>query len=148
MKPPFPGDDPRVWEATDGDGIPENPEGRRIMVVEDDPPIREVLVTTLRLGGFRVVSAPDGPSALSIAKAFKPELVLMDLMLPGIDGWSLTRQFMAEPDLGKPPIIVLSAKVREADRDKALEAGAVEFLPKPCRAAELLRAIRENLPAR
>ncbi len=148
MSLPSRGDDPITWEASDGDGIPENPDGRRIMVVEDDPPIREVLVTTLRLSGFRVASAPDGPQAMEIARIYKPELVLMDLMLPGVDGWALTGQFMSDPEIGKPPIIVLSARVRESDRERALAAGAVEFLPKPCRAGELLRAIQEHLPPR
>lgn len=146
MSPASRGDDPRTWEATDGDGIPDNPDGRRIMVVEDDPPIREVLVTTLRLSGFHVASAPDGPAALQLAREFQPELVLMDLMLPGVDGWALTGQFMRDPLIGRPPIIVLSARVRESDRERALAAGAVEFLPKPCRAGDLLRAIAQHLP--
>ncbi len=145
MKPPYPGEDPRVWEPAEGAGIPENPHGRRILVVEDDPPIREVLVTTLRLSGYRVASAADGHHALETARACKPELVLMDLMLPGVDGWALTSQIRDDPDLGSPPVIVLSARVREADRQRAFDAGAVHFLPKPCRAGDLLEVIRTFL---
>jgi len=145
MKPPSHGDDPRGWEAQEGLGIPENPEGRRILVVEDDAPIREVLVTTLRLSGYRVASAEDGNVALDVARAYKPELILMDLMLPGADGWELTSEIRDDPLLGSPPVIVLSARVREADRQRAFDAGAVHFLPKPCRAGDLLEVIRTFL---
>jgi CheY-like chemotaxis protein len=82
MKPPSQGDDPQSWEAQEGTGIPEYPDGRRILVVEDDAPIREVLVTTLRLSGYRVASAEDGNVALDVARAYKPELVLMDSCSP------------------------------------------------------------------
>lgn len=145
MKPPSPGEDPRAWEAQEGLGIPENPDGRRILVVEDDAPIREVLVTTLRLSGYRVASAEDGTVALDVARAYKPELILMDLMLPGADGWELTQEIRSDPLLGAPPVIVLSARVREADRQRAFDAGAVHFLPKPCRAGDLLEVIRTFL---
>ncbi|MCP4867748.1 MAG: response regulator [Proteobacteria bacterium] len=145
MKPPSHGEDPRSWEAQEGLGIPENPDGRRILVVEDDAPIREVLVTTLRLSGYRVASAEDGTVALDVARAYKPELILMDLMLPGADGWELTQEIRSDPLLGAPPVIVLSARVREADRQRAFDAGAVHFLPKPCRAGDLLEVIRTFL---
>ncbi len=145
MKPPSQGDDPRSWEAQEGLGIPENPDGRRILVVEDNAPIREVLVTTLRLSGYRVASAEDGTVAMDVARAWKPELVLMDLMLPGADGWELTSAIRTDPNLSNPPVIVLSARVREADRQRAFDAGAVHFLPKPCRAGDLLEVIRTFL---
>ncbi len=145
MKPPSPGDGPLLWEPQEGFGIPESPDGRRILVVEDDAPIREVLVTTLRLSGFRVASAEDGTVALDVARSWRPELVLMDLMLPGADGWELTAAIRDDPELGNPPVIVLSARVREVDRQRAFDAGAVHFMPKPCRAGELLQVIRTFL---
>jgi two-component system sensor histidine kinase ChiS len=148
MKPPSPAEDPRSWEASDGLGIPEDPDGQRILVVEDDPAIREVLVSVLRLSGYRVRTASDGERLLEIARGLKPELVLMDLMLPGIDRWELTRRIKGDEELGAPPVIVLSARVRELDRARALEAGASHFIAKPCRAVELLDAVRTYLPAR
>lgn len=148
MRPPSPGDNPLVWEPQEGFGIPENPDGRRILVVEDDAPIREVLVTTLRLSGFRVASAEDGAVALDVARSWRPELVLMDLMLPGADGWELTAAIRDDPVLDNPPVIVLSARVREVDRQRAFDAGAVHFMPKPCRARDLLEVIRTFLTER
>ena len=148
MKPPYPGDDHRGWEPGEAVGIPEDPQGRRILVVEDDAPIREVLVTTLRLSGYRVASVGEGVEAEGVALSFLPELVLMDLMLPDMDGWEITRRIHAHEKLGNPPVIVLSARVREVDRRRAFEAGAVHFLPKPCRAADLLEAVRAFLPER
>jgi two-component system, OmpR family, response regulator len=146
MRPPYPGDDHRLWEPDDAAGIPEDPEGRRILVVEDDAPIREVLVTTLRLSGYRVASVGEGVEAEGVALSFRPELVLMDLMLPDMDGWEITKRIKAHPQLGNPPVIVLSARVREVDRQRAFAAGAVHFLPKPCRASDLLEAVRSFLP--
>ncbi len=87
----------------------------------------------------------DGTVALDVARAYKPELILMDLMLPGADGWELTQEIRSDPLLGAPPVIVLSARVREADRQRAFDAGAVHFLPKPCRAGDLLEVIRTFL---
>jgi len=115
-------------------------------VVEDDAPIREVLVTTLRLSGYRVASVGEGNQAEGVAVEFKPELVLMDLMLPDMDGWEITRRIYAHEELGNPPVIVLSARVREVDRQRAFDAGAVHFLPKPCRASDLLEAVRAFMP--
>jgi CheY-like chemotaxis protein len=146
MKPPYPGEDHRLWEAAEAAGIPENPDGRRILVVEDDAPIREVLITTLRLSGYRVAAAADGREAFDVAVGFRPELVLMDLMLPDVDGWAVTQRIASEPRLHNPPVIVLSARVREVDRQRAFDAGAVHFLPKPCRASDLLQAIKSFMP--
>lgn len=148
MRPPYPGEDHRLWEPGDAIDIPEDPDGRRILVVEDDAPIREVLVTTLRLSGYRVASVGEGLEAENVALSFGPELVLMDLMLPDMDGWEITRRIHAHRELGNPPVIVLSARVREIDRQRAFEAGAVHFLPKPCRATDLLEAVRAFMPER
>jgi len=116
------------------------------MVVEDDPAIREVLISMLRLSGYRVRTASEGEAVLPAALAFKPQLVLMDLMLPGIDGWELTRRIKGHADLGQPPVIVLSARVREDDKIRAIEAGASEFVPKPCRATTLVEVVKRYLP--
>lgn len=146
MRPPFPGEDHRAWEPAEGSGIPDNPDGRRILVIEDDAPIREVLVTTLRLSGYHVASIGEGAHAIDLAEEFRPELVLMDLMLPDVDGWELTSRIRQHPALGNPPVVVLSARVHERDRLRAFEAGAVHYLTKPCRAMDLLETIRAFLP--
>ena len=144
MRPPS-SDNPATWEAAEGDGIPESPDGPRVLVVEDDPAIREVTISMLRLSGYRVRWAAEGHAVLDAALAFRPQVVLMDLMLPGVDGWELTRRIKNEPELGSPPVIVLSARVREDDRIRAIEAGASEFVPKPCRATTLVEVVKRYL---
>ena len=139
-------DDPRAWEAAEGAGIPDPPAGPRVLVVEDDSAIREVLVTMLRLSGYRVRTAADGALVIQAALAWKPEAVIMDLMLPGVDGWELTRRLRGVDALGRPPIIVLSAHVREDDRLRAFDAGASEFVAKPCRASALVDVVRRYVP--
>ncbi len=145
MRPPS-SDDPQAWSAAEGAGIPENDNGPRVLVVEDDPAIREVLITTLRLSGYKVRAACEGDAVLPVALEFRPQLVLMDLMLPGTDGWELTRRIKAQEELGRPPVIVLSARVREDDQARAIEAGASEFVAKPCRAGTLVEVVKKYLP--
>ena len=146
MKRQSRGSDPRAWEAAEGAGIPEDPDGPRVLVVEDDAAVREVLVTTLRLSGYRVASAVHGDEVLARAREFRPVLVVMDLMFPGIDGWELTRRIRAAEDLGMPPVIVLSARVRPDDQARAIDAGASEFVAKPCRASRLLEVVARYVP--
>ena len=145
MRPPS-SDDPQAWEAAEGAGIPESADGPRVLVVEDDPAIREVLISMLRISGYRVRTASEGEEVLPVALAFRPQLVLMDLMLPGVDGWELTRRIKSREELGMPPVIVLSARVREDDRIRAIEAGASEFVAKPCRATTLVEVVKRYLP--
>jgi DNA-binding response OmpR family regulator len=145
MRPPS-RDNPHGWSAAEGAGIPEAEDGPRVFVVEDDPAIREVLISTLRLSGYRVRTAAEGDQVMPVTTDFRPQLVLMDLMLPGVDGWELTRRIKARPELGMPPVIVLSARVREDDRARAIEAGASEFVPKPCRATTLVEVVKRYLP--
>lgn len=145
MRPPS-SDDPQGWSAAEGAGIPENPEGPRVLVVEDDPAIREVTISMLRLSGYQVCTACEGDEVMPVALAFRPQVVLMDLMLPGIDGWELTRRIKSQEELGSPPVIVLSARVREDDQIRAIEAGASEFVAKPCRATTLVEVVKRYLP--
>ena len=145
VRPPS-SDDPRAWEAAEGAGIPESPDGPRVLVVEDDPAIREVLISMLRLSGYRVRAASDGAVVLAVALEYKPQIVVMDLMLPNADGWQLTRAIKAEESLGMPPVIVLSARVREDDRLRAFQAGASEFVAKPCRASALVEVVKKYVP--
>ncbi len=116
-----------------------------IMVVEDNEFSRDALSRRLARRGYRIVLAVDGAQAIDLARAEQPDLILMDLGLPRVDGWEATRQLKADPDTRRIPIIVLSAHAMTNDRDKALQAGGDEFDTKPVRFNPLLDKIEALL---
>jgi two-component system cell cycle response regulator DivK len=116
-----------------------------ILVVEDNEPSRDVLSRRLERRGYRVLLAVDGRQAVSVAQAAKPDLILMDLGLPGIDGFEATSQLKADPATRHIPIIVLSAHAMTNDRDMALSAGGDDFDTKPVRFQQLLGKIEALL---
>ena len=118
----------------------------RILLVEDNEPSRDALGRRLERRGFDVAVAVDGLDAVSRAHTESPDLILMDLGLPGIDGWEATRQLKNDPATRHIPIIVLSAHVMVADRNKSLAAGADDFDSKPIRFDQLLSKIERLLP--
>jgi CheY-like chemotaxis protein len=103
----------------------------RVLVVEDDADTASTYELLLQLQGLEVRTAPDGPKALAFAQAFKPDVVLMDIALPGMDGWEVARQIKAE-STGTPPfLIAVTGYGREEDRQKSAEAGIDLHLVKP-----------------
>ena len=116
-----------------------------LLVVEDNDASRDALARRLQRRGFDVVLAVDGQQAVSVARSTKPDLILMDLGLPIIDGWEATRQLKADPTTTHIPIIVLSAHAMAADRDTALSAGGDDFDAKPVRFERLLEKIQALL---
>jgi CheY-like chemotaxis protein len=118
-----------------------------IMVVEDNELSRDALSRRLARRGYRIVFAVDGAQAIDLAHAARPDVILMDLGLPRVDGWEATRRLKADAATRHIPIIVLSAHATTHDRDKALQAGGDEFDTKPVRFQPLLDKI-ETLLAR
>ena len=116
-----------------------------ILVVEDNEPSRDVLSRRLVRRGYRVLLTADGQQAVATARTAMPDLSLMDLGLPRIDGWEATRQLKAEATTRHIPIIVLSAHAMTNDREMALGAGADEFDTKPVRFEKLLVTIASLL---
>lgn len=114
----------------------------RVLVVEDEPLISEMLNMGLSYEGFAVTVVGDGLEAVAQARAEMPDLVVLDLMLPGIDGLEVCRRLRA---LGDPSIIMLTARGQVEDRITGLEAGADDYLPKPFTFRELLARIRAVL---
>ena len=110
-----------------------------ILVVDDDPEIRELLADFLRKHGYEVAVAADGEALFACLEKQSPDLVVLDLMLPGEDGLSLWRRLSSETKL---PIIMLTAVAEEADRIVGLEMGADDYLTKPFNPRELLARIR------
>jgi len=116
------------------------------MVVEDNEPSRDVLSRRLERRGYQVLLAVDGRQAVSLAHAAKPDLILMDLGLPGIDGFEATSLLKRDAATKHIPIIVLSAHAMTNDRDQALPAGGDDFDTKPVRFQQLLSKIESLLP--
>ena len=123
----------------------------RILLVEDNEPSRDALSRRLARREFSVMTAVDGRQGVDLAREHTPDLILMDLGLPIVDGWEATRQLKGDAATQHIPIIVLSAHAMTADREKALAAGADDFDSKPVRFEQLLEKIERLLfpvPAR
>jgi DNA-binding response OmpR family regulator len=116
--------------------------GERIMVVDDEPTVREVVQHYLEREGYRVQAAEDGPTALAAFSADVPDLIVLDLMLPGVDGLEVCRQIRAKDST---PIIMLTAKGHESDRIVGLELGADDYVVKPFSPRELVARVRAVL---
>lgn len=115
----------------------------RVLVVDDDPTVAEVLLAYLRRDGFDAAHAADGFAALAIAQQAPPDLVVLDVMLPGIDGLEVCRRLRAaRPDL---PIVMLTARTEEEDRIAGLEVGADDYVVKPFSPRELALRVRAVL---
>lgn len=115
---------------------------RTILVVDDEPEITDVVRRYLEQDGYRVVSAADGRAALATFQREKPHLVVLDLMLPGIDGWEVARQIRAG---GTTPIIMLTARGDEVDRLLGLGLGADDYITKPFSPREVVARVRAVL---
>jgi CheY-like chemotaxis protein len=119
-----------------------------LLLVEDNEPSRDALARRLQRRGYDVLTAVDGHEAVAIGRAAKPDLILMDLGLPGIDGWDATAHLKMDPETRHIPIIVLSAHAMPNDRHQALAAGGDDFDTKPVQFDRLLGKIETLLLAR
>jgi CheY-like chemotaxis protein len=114
-------------------------------LVEDNEMNRDMLSRRLLRNGYEVVLAVDGGEGVAMARAQAPDLILMDMSLPGIDGWEATRQLKAEPGTREIPVIALTAHAMSGDRQKALSAGCDDFDTKPVELPRLLTKIQALL---
>lgn len=112
-----------------------------ILIVEDNELNREMLSRRLTRRGYTVVLAVDGEQGLAVARSSVPDLVLMDMSLPLIDGWEATRRLKSDPALRHIPVIALTAHAMANDRDKALQAGCDDYDTKPIELPRLLAKI-------
>lgn len=114
----------------------------RILVVDDDEDIRRMLALLLEREDYEVLTAEDGPEGLQKALALRPDLIILDLALPGLSGLEVCQRVREHPHMANTPIMILSATTDLADFDAAQKLGAAMFAPKPFRARELMNHVR------
>jgi two-component system cell cycle response regulator DivK len=117
----------------------------KILLVEDNEMNRDMLVRRLRRRGFEMVEAVDGLSGIEVARAERPDLILLDMNLPGLDGWQTVRLLKADGALGGIPVLALTAHAMAGDRERALAAGCDEYDAKPVDLPRLLSKIQSLL---
>ncbi|HUN29505.1 MAG TPA: response regulator [Alphaproteobacteria bacterium] len=121
--------------------------GHRVLVVDDDRNLRKIISTNLELAGFAVEVAADGPEALSLIENVQPDIVLLDLMMPHMDGYEVARRIRdhQNPTIANVPIIILTAKGETEDKLRGFEAGADDYITKPFGPQELLARVRAKI---
>ena len=128
-----------------------SPTGRtpeaRLLVVDDEPNIRELLSASLRYAGFEVATAADGQQALALADSFRPDLLVLDVMMPGLDGWQVLEELLQDESTKDIPIVFLTARAELRDQARGLELGGVDYVTKPFNPLDLAPLV-EDLMAR
>ena len=121
--------------------------GHRVLVVDDDRNLRKIISTNLELAGFAVETASDGPEALSMIENLQPDIVLLDLMMPYMDGYEVAKRIRnhQNPSIANVPIIILTAKGETEDKLRGFEAGADDYITKPFGPQELLARVRAKI---
>lgn len=119
-----------------------------ILVVDDDPDALEIVRTYLESRGYSVATAADGNEALSKLEKVQPALILLDVMMPGMDGWEVARTVKNHPDFSDVRVVMLTARSDFSDKQEGLRAGADDYIVKPVRLAELGQKVERNLEAR
>jgi len=122
--------------------------GETIMVVDDDPSIRDFLRLSLENAGFKIIVEKDAIGALKTLTAQPPDLILLDIMMPQMDGLSMCKAIKANPEFSNIPVIFVTASVERDNVKKAIDAGAHGFIAKPLQHENLLQSIRDVLKGR
>ena len=117
----------------------------RVLVVDDDPVIARLLEVNLRLDGYEVETASRGEEALERAAAGGPDLVILDVMMPGLNGWETCRRLREQPAFADTPVVFLSARAQDDDRGKGMALGSVAYVTKPFDPVRLMELVRRML---
>jgi DNA-binding response OmpR family regulator len=119
-----------------------------VLVADDEEDILELIVFRLEHSGYTVLQAHDGAEALEVAQSSKPDLAVLDVMMPKIDGYELTRRLREDDSTSKMPIILLTARTQEADIQRGFDAGADDYIRKPFSPQELRARVQAILGRR
>jgi DNA-binding response OmpR family regulator len=117
----------------------------RVLVIDDEAPIRLLCRVNLEAEKMEVLEAADGPSGLAQATKHRPDVILLDVMMPGLDGWRVAERLLEEDSTAEIPIIFLTARAEFRDRARGLDIGGVEYITKPFNPVELAPTVRNLL---
>jgi two-component system alkaline phosphatase synthesis response regulator PhoP len=117
----------------------------RVLVIDDEAPIRLLCRVNLEAEGMEVLEASDGPSGLELARAEKPDVILLDVMMPGLDGWRVAEELTDDNGTSEIPIIFLTARAEFRDRARGLDIGGVDYVTKPFNPIELAALVEDLL---
>jgi DNA-binding response OmpR family regulator len=123
-------------------------ESKKILIVDDEPDVASLLNLMLKSKGYETITAGDGQEALEKARREKPDLIVLDIMLPRLDGYKVARMLKFDEKFSHIPIIMVTAKIQEKDKKTGLEMGADAYVTKPFDTAMLLEKINEVLAAK
>ena len=116
-----------------------------VLIADDSPTDQHILARALEKEGYETVVANDGAEAIQLAESRAPDVILMDIVMPGMNGYQATRQLAQNPTTAAIPVVIVSTKTQETDRVWGLRQGAVSYLTKPVTAADLVAAVRAAL---
>jgi DNA-binding response OmpR family regulator len=117
----------------------------KVLIVDDEAPIRLLCRVNLEAEGMEVLEAADGETGLETARAEKPDVVLLDVMMPGMDGWQVAEQLFEGEDTNQIPLVFLTARAELRDRARGLELGGVDYITKPFNPVELASVVESLL---
>ncbi|HZQ81186.1 MAG TPA: response regulator [Gaiellaceae bacterium] len=117
----------------------------RVLVIDDEAPIRLLCRVNLEAERMEVLEAADGPSGLEKARAERPDVVLLDVMMPGLDGWRVAEELLDDPRTESIPIVFLTARAELRDRARGIDLGGVDYVTKPFNPVELAPLVRDLL---
>ena len=120
---------------------------KKILIVDDQPEVRELIEVTLRIGDYEILQAGNGPEALEIAQLKRPDLILLDVMMPegGLDGFEVCEKIKNDPQTSHITIVMLTAKNQDSDKDRGKQVGADDYFVKPFSPLELMRKVEAVL---
>src|SRR5919109_2822592 len=119
----------------------------KTLVIDDEAPIRLLCRVNLEAEGIKVIEAPEGQPGLELAKKELPDAILLDVMMPGMDGWNVAEQLLADEDTRAIPIIFLTARADLRDRVRGLDVGGLDYVTKPFNPVELAALVRDVVAA-
>jgi DNA-binding response OmpR family regulator len=117
----------------------------RVLIIDDEAPIRLLCRVNLEAEKMEVLEAEDGPSGLALARSERPDVVLLDVMMPGLDGWGVAEELLDDRETADIPIVFLTARAEFRDRARGLDLGGVDYITKPFNPVELAPLVRRLL---
>ena len=123
------------------------PERTKVLVIDDEAPIRLLCRVNLEAEGMTVVEAPDGTKGLELARSDAPDAILLDVMMPGLDGWAVAEELLGDDETQAIPIIFLTARADVRDRARGLDVGGLDYITKPFNPIELASLVRSVIAA-